>query len=227
LFKTDKITKVFIQSSNHNFKSIFKENFFCAPRKHKKVDFKLYVFERYPRINKEVEVIQIGVCKSESFRCLTIYEIIYIVRLFWENEWEIVTIIYKNNNMIQNQITTVKCMSITNMSKSNKCLLKTKNSYKIGYSIFFLRCNSVIPNKFRSMSIFDGDTYEHTHNLLLQYLFKQIYNLSTSQIQEPTIVETYNNWLELQFIANNIMDSNASIKKNPEINGIRQLRICA
>jgi DNA-directed RNA polymerase beta' subunit len=105
-FKTDKTTKVFIQSSNHNFKSIFKENSFCAPRKHKKVDFKSHAFERYPRINKEVEATQIGVCKSESFRCLTIYEIIYIVRLFWENEWEIVTIIYKNNNMIQNQITT-------------------------------------------------------------------------------------------------------------------------
>lgn len=109
-------------------------------------------------------------------------------------------------------------------STASRALLAKKE----GYKMFFVKCLPVAPNKFRPVSKMGDAIYEHPQNTLLQkslQLCMQMVELAGPQAEgEPVdLGRSIRAYLQLQLTVNNLMDSNMTEEKNPEVNGIKQV----
>lgn len=146
-----------------------------------------------------------------------------IMRRLWEREWEILSLIYQGDVAAQGALAAGKRVLPPRPMDSTASSAAVAR-FKEGFRMFFLRCLSVAPNKFRPVSRLGDDVYEHAQNTLLQKVLNLAMDVGqNAQGEDADLGRAIRSWLQLQLAVNNLMDSNMTEERNPEVNGIKQV----
>jgi DNA-directed RNA polymerase I subunit RPA1 len=148
-----------------------------------------------------------------------------ILRRLWDREWELLSLIYQSDVSAQGPLAAGRPTPPPPRPLDSTASAAAIRRHKEGYRMFFLRCLAVAPNKFRPVSRLGDNVYEHSQNTLLQKILNLSLDVveSTKEGGELDMAKSIRAWLELQLSTNNLMDSNLTEEKNPEISGIKQV----